>query len=259
MTPFLRELAGAAELADGALFPFLAILTRLSGVLLVMPGIGMRIIPVRIKVFIALLLSFAMLPAVLPYYPPSVQSPTLLIGEFVIGSFYGFFVRTYVFALSIAGAIIAQSLSLSQIFGAGVSEEANTTVSTLLTMAGTSLFLSLGLHFTVFGVLLTSLDIFHPTANFLAIPAGEFASYATRFARDAFSLAISISLPFLLLNLCVNSLLGVLNRAMPQLMVTFVGLPGITLSGILLLVVGISALLSRWALSLETGLSGFLS
>lgn len=259
MTPFLAELANVADLTEGMVYPLLALLTRLSGLLLVMPGIGMRIIPVRIKVFVALLLSFAMLPAALPYYPLSVQSPTLLIGEFVVGSFYGFFVRAFVFSLSIAGAIIAQSLSLSQIFGAGVSEEANTTVSTLLTMAGTSVFLTLGLHFTVFGILLSSLDIFHPTANFLSVPAGEFASFATKFAGDAFSLAISISLPFLLLNLCVNSLLGVLNRAMPQLMVTFVGLPGITLSGIILLVVGISALLSRWILAVETGLSGFLS
>jgi flagellar biosynthetic protein FliR len=51
----------------------------------------------------------------------------------------------------------------------------------------------------------------------------------------------------MVLNFAFYVLLGLLNRAMPQLMVTFVGLPAITLGGLILLMLTAASLLTAWA------------
>ncbi len=62
----------------------------------------------------------------------------------------------------------------------------------------------------------------------------------------AFALAFSLAAPFTIASFVYNLALGVINRAMPQLMVTFVGAPAITLGGLALLLVSAPILLGIW-------------
>jgi flagellar biosynthetic protein FliR len=64
--------------------------------------------------------------------------------------------------------------------------------------------------------------------------------------RRIFELGFSLAAPFLIASLVYNIVLGVINKAMPQLMVSFVGAPAITAGGMLLLLLTAPILLGIW-------------
>ncbi|MCR9196839.1 MAG: flagellar biosynthetic protein FliR, partial [Hyphomonas sp.] len=62
----------------------------------------------------------------------------------------------------------------------------------------------------------------------------------------AFAFAIMLSWPFVAMNLLYNICLGFINKAMPQMMVAFVGAPFLVGAGLFLLAVSIGSLLMVW-------------
>ena len=61
-----------------------------------------------------------------------------------------------------------------------------------------------------------------------------------------FSLAFALAAPFVILSALYNLTLGFINKAMPQLMVAFVGAPVITLGSVALLLLTAPVMLSVW-------------
>ena len=247
MIALLEAIAPYAQLAPYTVVPLMALFTRLSLLIFLLPAIGTRIIPVQVRVSVALAVTLILFPLVGDrLVVPEANLLALLMGEAFVGFYLGFSLRVMIFVLSLVGAIVAQSLSLSQIFGAGISEDSNTTISTILTMAAATIFLTLGLHISALELLVQSYDIFVPGSVFMDNSLGFAAEKAVEACARGFALAFSMAAPFLLLNLAYNMLLGVLNRAMPQLMVTFVGMPAITLTGLFLLTAAAGATLVLW-------------
>ena len=242
MTELIEALAPLARLAPVAVVPAAAVFTRLSLLVFLLPGLGARVVPARVRLVLALSLTALLTPAVAPGIPDA-PLPLLLAGEALAGAYLGFSFRVLVFVLSVAGTIIAQAMSLSQIFGAGISEDSSTTVSTLLTMAAMTLFVTAGLHVAAFGILLDSYEAFPPG---LAGLSGGYAQAALRACADGFAFGVSLALPFVLMNLAYNAVLGLASRAMPQLMVTFVGMPAITFGGMSLLAAAAGIILTVW-------------
>jgi flagellar biosynthetic protein FliR len=70
----------------------------------------------------------------------------------------------------------------------------------------------------------------------------------------SFGLALSLAAPFLIASLLYNVALGVINKAMPQLMVAFVGAPAITWGGLFLLLITTPFLLPVWFASFQAAL-----
>ena len=70
----------------------------------------------------------------------------------------------------------------------------------------------------------------------------------------AFALGFTLAAPFVIASLIYNVILGVINKAMPQLMVAFVGAPAITAGGLILLALAAPTMLSLWV----DGLGRFL-
>jgi flagellar biosynthetic protein FliR len=62
----------------------------------------------------------------------------------------------------------------------------------------------------------------------------------------SFALAFSISAPFVIASLLYNLALGVMNRAMPQLMLTLVGAPALALGSLALAAVALPLGLASW-------------
>ena len=62
----------------------------------------------------------------------------------------------------------------------------------------------------------------------------------------AFAFAICSHGPFVAMNLLYNVCLGFINKAMPQMMVAFVGAPFLVGAGMFLLAVSIGAMLMVW-------------
>lgn len=246
------------------------IFVRFSLFFFLLPGLGEVAVPVRVRLLVALVVTWLVAPVILTFEPfheilyddlmPS-RVGALFLLESLVGFIMGFGFRGAIFVLQIAGTIIAQALSLSQIFGSTLTEEPNTMISTMLIMTGTTLALTMGLHVEVLRVLIGSYDVFPVSVTSLG--AGVFmgteniARWALDMCTGVVGFALSLSLPFVLLNFLYNLMLGLINRAMPQLMVSFVGLPAITGVGLLLLAISAGVVLLSWVSVFETVVADF--
>ncbi|MDB2438705.1 flagellar biosynthetic protein FliR [Hellea sp.] len=240
------------------LVPVIAIFTRLSVFIYLLPGLGETVIPQRIRLGAAFLITWILVPILVPTIAlPELTLPTgtlLIAKEGFHGFALGFAFRMMIFVLHMLGNIVSQALSISQVLGEGIATEPNTTISTLLMMSGVTLLVTMDLHVEAIGVFYRSYDIF-PLGS--APNMDNIAYWMTQKAMGAIGFAVTLALPFIILNFVYNLMLGFLNRAMPQLMVSFVGMPAITGAGLFLLVIASGSILVFWAQAYHGSLDGF--
>lgn len=231
-------------------FPVIAIFTRVSLLAFMLPGLGETAMSMRIRLAASLMITWLITPIVvkpgmgIEINDWGLAQMTMGIGlEALHGFTLGFGLRVMVYALQIAGSMISQSLSLTQVFGGGMTSEPNTTIGTLLMLSGVTLLVTLDLHVRTFALLIQTYDIF-PLAS--TPDMGKLAYWAAAKCMSVFGFAVSLALPFLILNFIYNLMLGFLNKAMPQLMVSFVGMPFVIGAGIILLALSIGGILVIW-------------
>ncbi|WP_372573514.1 flagellar biosynthetic protein FliR [Ruegeria jejuensis] len=221
----------------------LMVFLRVGAAVSLFPGFGDRTLPARMKLAIALVFSLIVTPAT---PGPGILSfaQILSIGgaEILTGLVFGLALRLLVLALQTAGSIAAQSTSLSQILG-GMAAEPMPAMGHVLVLSGITLAMVLGLHVRVAEYLIQSYTLL-PTGS--AIAPRDLASWGTGQVARMFALALSLAAPFVIASLVYNLALGAINRAMPQLMVAFVGAPFITFGGLFLLFAGAPLLLMLW-------------
>lgn len=227
-----------------------AVFLRVAALSSLLPAFGERTVPMRIKLVIALMFTMIVAPAV-----PMISQPAdlvvlglLVLSETIVGLALGIAIRLFVLALQTAGSIAAQATSLAQILG-GAAVEPIPAIGYVLVIAGLALAVMSGLHVQAAEYLIYSYEIFpvgeFPTASILA-------EWGISRISHAFSLAFALAAPFVIISLIYNLTLGVINRAMPQLMVAFVGAPVITFGGLFLLFVCSPMLLQIWADSIAS-------
>jgi flagellar biosynthesis protein FliR len=223
-----------------------AIFTRMSALASFLPGLGERAVPVRVRLTAAMAVTLVISPVLISgFTPPATISQTvaMLVAEAISGALIGFSIRAAVFAIQTAGAIASQSLSLAQLFGSNFGFQPESPIANLLMFAAIVVAVSSGLHFQAVSVLVVFYEII-PVGVF---PGGnETGEWAANRAAFAFSAAMSLALPFIVLGFMYNLAIGAANRAMPQLMVAFVGIPAVTLAGMMLLAMTAPMLLGIW-------------
>ena len=179
----------------------------------------------------------------------------MLAAEAVAGALIGFSIRIAVFAIQTAGAIASQSLSLAQLFNSNISFQPESPIANLLMFAAIVVAVSSGLHFKAVSILVVFYELI-PLGMFPG--ANETGEWAANRAAFAFSAAISLALPFMLLGFMYNLAIGAANRAMPQLMVAFVGVPAVTYAGMVLLAMAAPFLLGVWLDIVDDLLNGLM-
>lgn len=218
---------------------------RVGAAVTVLPAFGESSVPARIKIGIALAFSAIVAPAV-PIFestPPSFGTIALYsVTESISGLLMGIGVRMFVMALQTAGTIAGQSTSLAQLLG-GATGEPLPAIGNVLVIAGLALSVTLGLHVYVARYLIGSYEIFPPGEFPLAQIVSE---WGVSQVSAAFGMAFKLAAPFVIISTIYNLMLGVINRAMPQLMVAFVGAPLITAGGLFLLFLVAPAILTLW-------------
>lgn len=250
MTSALSDLAG--YLVPGA-SSFAAVFFRVGAAIALLPAIGERSIPMRVRLILAIAYTAIVGPVVsashIPHDPAGFTF--LALAESLTGLFLGLVFRLAFFGLQMAGAMAAQATSLAQMFGAGMAEP-QPVVGKVMTVAGLALLVTAGFHVMIAKTLVTSFAIFPfgqpPLARGLAVES-------IRQAALAFALSFRLAMPFLVLSTVFNLALGFINRAMPQLMVSFVGAPAITLAAMAVLAISAPFLLSVWLEAVTTLLS----
>lgn len=226
---------------------------RVSALVSLLPAFGERSVPVRVKLGVAVAFTLIVAPAVPGLAVPKDFSTFggFAVTEVTVGLALGLGVRMFVLALQTAGAIAAQATSLSQLLG-GASADPAPAMGHVLVVGGLALAVMSGLHVRAAELLVHSYELF---------PAGQFpdprglSHWGVGRIAEAFGLAFMLAAPFAIASLIYYLALGVINRAMPQLMVAFVGAPVITLGGLFLLFAGAPLMLTIWTEALE----GFMS
>lgn len=222
----------------------ITVFLRVSALVSLLPAFGERSVPIRVKLGIAVAFTMIVTPAVILDAQP--QSPLTFarfaLTETLVGLALGIGVRLFVLALQTAGSIAAQSTSLSQILGSAAAEPIPA-MGYMLTIGGLALAVIFGLHVHAARLLIVSYEIF--PAGY-APSAADLSAWGVARIAHAFSLAFMLATPFVIASVIYNLTLGVINRAMPQLMVAFVGAPVITMGGLFLLFVSAPLMLSVW-------------
>lgn len=233
----LRDFQNSASL-------FFLVFLRVGAFASLLPGFGEQSVPARIKVLLAISLSVIVFPLVADGLPELTGKSfhLAIVYEVMTGLFLGVSTRLFVIALQTAGTIAAQSTSLSQIFG-GSSVDPIPALGYIIVVAAIALAMIFDLHIVLSKFLVASFQFF-PVGSYMS--GAAIIRTGVQYVTDAFELAVLIAAPFLLVSTLYNLMLGAVNRAMPQLMVAFIGAPFITFAGLVILFVTLPFILNFW-------------
>ena len=226
---------------------YAGVLTRMSAIAFLAPGLGEQVVPMRVRLAAVFALTAIVGPSVASSSPADVPEAAsfvrLVAAEAAVGLVIGFGLRAVIFVLQIAGSIAAQHMSLTQLLGPGVGHDQESPLSTILIMAGLAAAASANLHIYLAASLIDSYAAF-PIG---ALPkAAEAGAWASSNAGDVITLAFELSLPFVLLGVAYSLALAATSRAMPQLMAAFVGAPAVIFAGMILFATSSPVILGRW-------------
>lgn len=216
---------------------------RLSGFLMIAPLFGATLVPGRIKLVFALLMTLILAPLAppMPFIEP-LSATALLTAtqQLLLGIAIGFVVQVVFDALLLAGQVIANTMGLGFATMVDPSRGASTVVvGQFFLIFGMLLFLSIDGHLVLLGVLTDSFRWMPPGPEGLTAPA--FAMVAA-WGGKMFSAGATIALPAVVGLLLVNLALGVVSRAAPQLNLFAVGFPASMLLGFAMLMLSLPSL-----------------
>lgn len=235
------DLAALSALPREALWSGALVFLRVGAVMALLPVFGEQVVPARVRLALALAFTAIVAPVVGVgrAAPPGLAAAGV---EVIAGLALGLVMRTGILALQTAGQVAAQAISLAQIFaGAGV--DPMPAMGRLALVAGLALAAMAGLHLAAAEAMILSYRVIPPGA----LPdAGMLAEWGVGHVAAAFEVAITLAMPFLIGALIYNLALGVINRAMPQLMVVLIGAPALTAGGMILLGLALPVMLDLW-------------
>jgi flagellar biosynthetic protein FliR len=241
MTLVIPELAAA----------FMLTFARVGTLVMLLPGIGEQMIPPRLRLAFALLLTLVLFPltrTLLPASPNPQAVLLLLAGELAVGFVPGLATRMVIAALQTAGNIVAQQLGLAFAMTVDPSMGGQqAAIGNFLMLLGLTLIFSFDLHHLALMAIRDSYSYLPPNG----FPGtGDAATLAIKAVGKGFALAVQLSAPFIAFGILFNLGLGVLSRLMPQLQVFFLAMPAAILIGMAVLVAVIGVMMTVFLSSL---------
>ena len=208
----------------------LLVLCRVSAALLMLPGYGDGGTPVRLRIMAALGMALCVAPGLPPMPPPSAWGMiAAIVAESVVGFVLGLLARLMMSAVQVAGAVIGQSIGVSNVFTVGVGPDSSATIGAAIQTGCVAALFATGLHLKALEALAESYGRFPPGT----LPAFDATSrLVTQTVADSFRLALQLSMPFLLLALLFNLALAGINRALPLVPVFMIGAPALLIAGL---------------------------
>jgi flagellar biosynthetic protein FliR len=208
---------------------------RIGACIMLMPGFSSPRVPVRVRLFLAVSITLALAPLLVPRVQEvtSDDSPiavlVLIASETLIGAIIGLMGRMFFMALQFAGSAITMLIGLSDAPGAQIVEsEPLASVTSLITLTAAVLMFITDLHWEVLRALVES---------YAAVPVAE--QLAANFGlikivdalADAFLIALRICAPFIIYSLTINLMFGILGKLTPQIPVYFISIPFVLAGG----------------------------
>ncbi|MCY1274558.1 flagellar biosynthetic protein FliR [compost metagenome] len=225
---------------------FLWPLFRIAALLMTMPIIGTQLVPVRVRLYLALAICVVLVPSLPPMPqvdPLSLRALLIIGGEILVGAMLGFVLQLMFHAFVIAGQIISMQMGLG--FASMVDPANGISVPVLgqfFTMLVTLLFLAMNGHLVVFEVIAES---------FVTLPVGEGLAGAHLWEVAgklgwAIGAGLLLALPAITALLVVNLAFGAMTRAAPQLNIFSIGFPLTLVMGLVILWIGTADILAQY-------------
>ncbi len=227
-----------SEAAAQAVLAGFAVFCRIGGCLMLMPGFSSRRVPVRVRLLIAVAVSLALAPILMPDVQRAVVDDTpaqvmkLVAGEMLIGVLFGFSGRLFMASLEMAGMAIAGLIGFGGLPGAPIDgDEPVPPLSSLITITATAMFFIAELHWLAIEAL---------TETYSSLPPGTWLAprdglmMVTQQLSDTLMLAGRLAAPFIIYSVVINLAVGLTNKLSPQIPVFFVSLPFVVAGGLML-------------------------
>jgi len=233
----------------------LPVFFRVSGCIMLVPGIGSVRIPSRIKLYIALFVAVAIAPSIIMKIDENDLNKllsnifVLCVHEFGIGVVFGLFIRLIVSAIETAGVVISHAIGLSNSLGTLNDDmDQMPVIATLLGLSMTVLIFLTDLH------LMFLMELYR-TYEVLAL--GSMLDVRNRLSSivdattTSFVFAIRISAPFLVVMFVSNLAIALISRLVQQVPIYFVSLPMMIGIGLFLLMMMSGPILEHTLRSIE--------
>ncbi|MBQ0958464.1 flagellar biosynthetic protein FliR [Ideonella sp. 4Y11] len=236
------------------LWPFVRVLALLQ----VLPVIGQRLVPLRVRVGLAFLVALAaqpMLPPIDPVPLDSALAVGLLAQQLMIGLTLGFAVRLVVAAVELAGEIAGLQMGLNFAgFFDPVSATQATASSRFFGTLVAFLFIVINGHLTVIEAVVRSLEVFPVGPQPFAFLA---ATRPHAWGAEVFRMGLWIAMPLIAMLMLVNLVLGVVSRVAPQVHIFSLGFPVTVSVGLIGLMAMLPTLQAPFVATLERMLAPF--
>jgi flagellar biosynthetic protein FliR len=206
---------------------------RVGSCLMIVPGLSSARVPLRVRLFLALVISLAIAPSVeighMRGRDAGVELAPLVLGECLAGASIGLLSRLLIEAIELAGAVISSSIGLSAMSASADSSEPEASVATLLSVLAVTLLMLMDFPAHLIAALAQSYARAPLPA---ALDAGAMLSHVADTLAATSRTGLEISAPFLAYGLILNIAFAVLGRLVPQLPSYFMSLPLIVLGGL---------------------------
>jgi flagellar biosynthetic protein FliR len=230
---------------------YLLVFARTGTMLMLLPALGEQIIPARLRLTFALMLTLVLYPLLrpaLPALPAGVMGIAgILFHEIAIGLILGGLLRLVTMAAQVAGSVIAFQAGLSFAQTADPTNEGvqGALVGNFLALLGITLIFATDLHHVAIAAIVDSYRTFPPSAPLMI---GDAATLAIASIGKAFVIGVQMAAPFIVFGLVFYLGMGILARMMPQLQVFFLAMPATIAIGLLLLAL-LLAMMTGWYLA----------
>jgi flagellar biosynthesis protein FliR len=215
------------------LFTWLMVLLRSVGIILQMPVLAGRSIPITVQIGlsigIASLLAGIVPAATVPF--GTWELVAAASSEIILGLALGFVVRISFAAIEMAGRLVTTEIGLTATPGLGVPEPAHEPVAGLLTTMAIVLFFLFGAHHDVLTAFARTFQI-APAGRAGFDPAA--GGTLLQDTSHMIELAVRITAPFIAMNFLVNLAFSVLGRAVPKMNVFIVSFSARAIAGLAL-------------------------
>ena len=202
---------------------FLTIGVRLSGLMLVAPFFGSMVIPVRIKAFLVIAMTFLLYPMVGQQIDPRLmtQWPLLVFTEFLVGVGMGIATNVVFEAIQLSGQVLGIQMGYSLVNLLDPQTQVDTTVmATFYQSIVMLLFLQMDVQFWLLRAVANSFRYVPPgTAHLSSL----FTMTLFKMAGEVFGLGVQIAAPVLAATLAADIVLGLLGKSSPNMPLMLLG------------------------------------
>jgi flagellar biosynthetic protein FliR len=245
---------------SGTVLVYLLVFARTGAMIMLLPAVGDAGVPSRVRLVLAMAISFAFAPTVAQDYPAQAPASDLQLGllifqEITAGVLIGAMARIIMSALSIAGYLIATQTGLAYAQQVDpTTDQQSVVVGNFFSLLGTVLIFATNMHHLAIGAIAGSYTLIPPGA---ALPTGDMAELTLRLVSGSFALGLQLAAPFLVFGFAVNAAMGLLARLMPQLQVFFIAMPINILAGFLLLILLLGSMMTLFLGYFATQMASF--